>query len=238
MDWGQSGSDPSLTPGTEADAKAAVPTLAPFWLPGALPGSRVPSREWQQRGDSKRGRVWQDRGHTPTPAPNCSTHLAAPPRTKSGRWESPSEGGEREHSHGNADGDGEWSHSSSPSGCPLPGLGGFPAAPGYKSPLSERGTGAAPARTRCPRATARPFRRDPEGSRRDLHRHTLGTRYSTIPCCRGMGKAGAMALSPCSATAFPWDRTLGTGQVANRMGHKARCQRGVGLYCETRRGQK
>lgn len=161
-----------------------------------------------------------------------------PPRTKSGRWESPSEGGEREHSHGNVDGDREWSHSSSPSGCPLPGLRGFPAAPGYKSPLSERGTGAAPARTRCLRATARPFRRDPEGPSRDLHRHTLGTWYSTIPCCRGMGKAGAMALSPCSATAFPWDRTLGTGQVANRMGHKARCQRGVGSYCETRRGQK
>lgn len=72
-----------------------------------------------------------------------------------------------------------------------------------------------PARTNCPRATARPFRRDPEGPRRDLHLHTLGTWYSTIPCSHGMGKAGAVALSPCSTMAVPSDHPPG-----NRAGGK------------------
>lgn len=102
-----------------------------------------------------------------------------PPSTKSCRWVSPSEGEEREHSHGNVDGDRDWSHSSSPSGCPLPGLGGFPAAPGYKSPKSEGGTSAAPARTHDPRAYPDPS----GGAQRVLGGTCMSTRWGqgTIP---------------------------------------------------------
>lgn len=82
--------------------------------------------------------------------------------------------GEGEHSHGNVDGD--RSHSSSPSDCPLPGLGGFPAAPGYKSLMSEGGTSAVWAPGPQPDPSG-----GPKGPRRDLHLQAHGPVPSPVP---------------------------------------------------------
>lgn len=71
--WGHPGWGPLLPAGTGAAAKASVPAMAPIWLQDALPAS-----QWGMAAGW--GRAWRGRGHTPTPAPNCSTNLAAAPQ--------------------------------------------------------------------------------------------------------------------------------------------------------------
>lgn len=71
--WGHPGWGPLLPAGTGAAAKASVPAMAPIWLQDALPAS-----QWGMAAGW--GEAWRGRGHTPTPAPNCSTNLAAAPQ--------------------------------------------------------------------------------------------------------------------------------------------------------------
>lgn len=189
----------------------------------------------QPRAQQRMAAAWGQQAGTSvagegTHSPNCQPQTAAltwlqSPSTKTCRWVSPSEGGEREHSHRIWMGTG--------TGVTPPGPLAVPYLAWEVSQqlldtrvLSQRGHQC----SRCPDSLPQGHSQTlQEGPRRDLHLHTLGTWYSTWH--RQGWCYGPQSLLN---NGYPFGSPSG-----NRAGGKQdRAEGTVTVWGETGRGQK